>query len=300
MIKLPSEITIGNLIDDLRTFSWEASDTLLYYAEILKDSNNKINILKNDNIKDPVTLADLKVNEIIIQNIKNKYKNTNWEILSEENVKFESYKTNTDSDWLWILDPLDGTRDFIQGTSNYAMHLALNYKKKPYIGIVLIPEKDQLWIADGQNIWCEKRDGSKIKPNLSKKNFLSEMTLVSSKNHRNQTLENLIQKIHFNNVIVMGSIGCKISSIIRGESDIYICLSLPGESSPKDWDFAAPEAILKAAGGAITYLDNKELIYGKSNFEQGGIIVASSCIDTHESICSEIKRIIEKYCIYPF
>ena len=47
----------------------------------------------------------------------------------------------------------------------------------------------------------------------------------------------------------MGSIGCKIASIIRGESDIYISLSLPGKSSPKDWDFAAPEAILKAAGG---------------------------------------------------
>ena len=59
MIKLPSGVTIGNLIDDLRTFSWMASDTLLYYAQLLKESNNKANILKNDNIHDPVTLADL-------------------------------------------------------------------------------------------------------------------------------------------------------------------------------------------------------------------------------------------------
>ena len=48
----------------------------------------------------------------------------------------------------------------------------------------------------------------------------------------------------------MGSIGCKVASIIRGEGDIYIALSLPGKSAPKDWDFAAPEAILKAAGGS--------------------------------------------------
>ena len=68
----------------------------------------------------------------------------------------------------------------------------------------------------------------------------------------------------------------KLHQLLRGESDIYICLSLPGKSSPKDWDFAAPEAILKAAGGAITNLDNEELSYGKSNFEQGGIIVASN------------------------
>ena len=71
-------------------------------------------------------------------------------------------------------------------------------------------------------------------------------------------MKNLIQKINFRKVEIMGSIGCKIASIVRGDSDIYICLSLPGKSSPKDWDFAAPESILKAAGGAITNLDNEE------------------------------------------
>jgi len=86
------------------------------------------------------------------------------------------------------------------------------------------------------------------------------MTLVTSKNHGNETLTQLIHKINFCKVETMGSIGCKIASIVRGESDIYICLSLPGKSSPKDWDFAAPESILKAAGGAITNLDNQELM----------------------------------------
>ena len=89
MIKLPSGVDINNLIDDLRIFSWEASDILLYYSQILKDSNDKSNILKNNNNKDPVTIADLKVNELIIQRINEKYKNINWEILSEENVKIE-------------------------------------------------------------------------------------------------------------------------------------------------------------------------------------------------------------------
>ena len=118
------------------------------------------------------------------------------------------------------------------------------------------------------------------------------MVLVTSKNHGNETLKNLIQKINFKEVIIMGSIGCKITSIVRGESDIYICLSLPGKSSPKDWDFAAPEAILKSAGGSITNLDNEELSYGKPNFEQGGIIVASNNKETHENICFELRKII--------
>ena len=161
MIKLPSGIDPKSLIKDLRIFSWEACETLLYYSQILKDSKNKSNILKNDNEENPVTVADLKVNEIIINNINEKYKNIKWEILSEENVKSDPHSSDFNRDWVWILDPLDGTKDFIQGTGNYAMHLALNFKQKPYIGFVLIPDKNQLWISDGEKTWCEKKDGSK-------------------------------------------------------------------------------------------------------------------------------------------
>ena len=219
--------------------------------------------------------------------------------MSEENVKIPKKNIKSKSDWIWVLDPLDGTKDFIQGTGNYAMHLALNFKQKPYIGFVLIPDKDQLWIMDGEKTWREKRDGSKYEPNLFNNKNLQEMTLVTSKNHGNETLKKLIQKINFRKVEIMGSIGCKIASIVRGESDIYICLSLPGKSSPKDWDFAAPESILKGAGGAITNLDNEELTYGKNSFEQGGIIVATINRNTHGSICLELKKIIEDNGIYP-
>ena len=299
MIKLPAGLDVNNLIDNIRIFCWEAADILLYYSKLLENSDDKRNILKNNNDYDPVTIADLKVNEVIIKRINEEYKNINWDILSEENVKISSKIFESKKDWIWVLDPLDGTKDFIQGTGNYAMHLALNFEQKPYLGFVLIPEKNQLWIADGEKTWCEKRDGSKFEPILLKNKNLQEMTLVTSKNHGNEILKNLIQKINFCKVEVMGSIGCKIASIVRGESDIYICLSLPGKSSPKDWDFAAPESILKSAGGAITSLDNKQLSYGKSNFDQGGIIVATSNRNTHESICLEIKKIIQNSGIYP-
>ena len=299
MIELPSGVDINNLIDDIRIFSWQAADILLYYSKLLEDSDDKSKILKNNSEEDPVTLADLKVNELIIKRINEKYKNTNWDILSEENVKISSEIFDSKTDWVWVLDPLDGTKDFIQGTGNYAMHLALNYKHKPYIGFVLIPDKNQLWITDGKKTWCEKRDGAKYKPNLQNNKNLQEMTLVTSKNHGNEILQNLIQKIKFRKVEIMGSIGCKIASIVRGESDIYICLSLPGKSSPKDWDFAAPESILKAAGGAITNLDNQELTYGQTSFQHRGVIVATRNKNAHGSICLEIKKIIEDSRIYP-
>ena len=88
----------------MRDISWEACDILLYYSQILKDSSDKSNILKNNNIDDPVTFADLKVNELVINRINEKYKKVDWEILSEENVKTDPDSCDKNSDWLWILD----------------------------------------------------------------------------------------------------------------------------------------------------------------------------------------------------
>jgi len=301
VFKLPFGVDINNLIDDLRVFSWEASEILLYYSKKLKNPNNAKEIIKNQDETDPVTAADLEVNDLIIQRINRYYKEVDWNIISEENVKTGSDELlDINSKWMWVLDPLDGTKDFIQGTANYAMHLALNYEKKPCLGLVLIPERGELWITDSKDAWYENKDGLIRKANLQKNKPLREMTIVTSKNHRNASLRDLINKIGFKKVNVMGSIGCKITSILRGECDIYICYSLPGKSSPKDWDFAAPEAILRAAGGAITNLDNEELRYGSKNFKQGGIIIASSNKQTHKEICLQIKDIIMKNELYDF
>ena len=300
MFKLPIGVDINNLIDDLRLFSWEASDILLHYSKRIKNQEYSKEIIKTKNRLEPVTIADLEVNDLIIKRINKNYKEVAWNILSEENVKTGADIFVANSQWIWILDPLDGTKDFIQGTENYAMHLALNYERKPCIGLVLIPEKGELWITDSKYTWCEKKDGSIRKACCQDQKTLREMTIVTSKNHKNPTLNKLINKVGFSKVNVMGSIGCKIASIIRGECDIYISLSLPGESSPKDWDFAAPEAILRGAGGAITNVDNEELSYGRESFKQDGIIIASSNKQTHEHICLQIKDIIMKNNLYDF
>jgi len=297
--KLPSGININNLIRDMRSWSWEAADILIYYSKMLENSKNKINIMENENYNDPVTVADLKVNELIIKRINETYKNVDWEILSEENAKSEKNICDVNADWLWVLDPLDGTKDFLQGTGHYAMHLSLNYKQRPFIGAVLIPEKNELWLSNQKEYWCELRDGSLRKSNMSSNKKLKEMVLVTSKNHSNQILEDLIKKIEFKKRIYMGSIGYKIVSILRGESDIYISLSLPGKSSPKDWDFAAPEALLRSAGGRITNIENKDLIYNKENFKQSGIIIASNNKKMHSKLCIEVREIIKRYDIYP-
>ena len=185
MVTLPNSVDINNLIEDLKFYSWQAADILLKYSKKINESDVKDELLKSVDLNNPVTEADLKVNEIIIKNIKKKYSDINWDIISEENVKIEEKNSFQNKNWVWVLDPLDGTKDFLQGTCNYAMHLSLNYKQKPYIGIVLIPEKDELWISDSERVWCERGDGVKSFNNVFKKKSLKDMILVASKNHRN-------------------------------------------------------------------------------------------------------------------
>ena len=293
MYNLPIGININNLIEDLKKICWEASDILLYYSQKLKDNQCKKNFIKTKDFNEPVTLADLEVNNLIIKKIKQKYLNIKWNILSEENAK-DVFTSTVEHDWLWVLDPLDGTKDFIQGTGDFAVHLALNYKNRPFIGFVLIPSRNQLWISNGNSTWCENRNGIKNKFQVSQNIRLRDMRIITSKNHKNGLLQDLINKIGFCEIIEMGSIGCKIGAILRGDADIYISLSIPGGSAPKDWDFAAPEAVLKAAGGAITNINNQELDYNQKGFLQEGLILASNCKKNHAKLCMEIRGIMDE------
>lgn len=293
-MKLPEGLDIDYLIDDLRRLGWEAANIMLLYSNQFGKEKAKKDFIKTKDNNEPVTLADLEVNDLIINHIREKYQKVKWHLLSEENGIIKFNKEEIKINWLWVLDPLDGTKDFLQSTGDYALHLALNYKNKPQMGIVLIPQKEELWISNYKNTWCENRSGIKSKAKLSDRREIHSMKVVTSKNHNNQTLKNIIQKIGFQESINMGSVGCKIASILRGESDIYMSLSLPGQSSPKDWDFAAPEALLRTAGGSITNIDNKELSYNRLNFEQKGLIIASNNKDNHKNICKQIKLFLKE------
>jgi len=298
-LNLPNDVDIDNLIADLKKFSWEASKILLYYSKKIKDSNYRSEIINNTDQNQPVTLADLKVNELIKKRIKDSYPDVCWDFLSEEDSKLEENLFNSKYNWLWVLDPLDGTKDFIQGTGNYAMHLSLNYKNKPVLGVVLIPERNELWISFSSKTYCYRNCISQVKLDLKGNKKLDNLRLITSKNHNNNFLSNLVEMINFQKIGKMGSIGCKIASILRGEYDIYISYSNPSGPTPKDWDFAAPAIILKSAGGSITNLDNEELIYNKDGFKQGGIIIASNNKIIHKNICLELKQIISKHNLLP-
>ena len=289
MIYLPDDINSKELLNTIRELSWDA-------AKIFKSYNQEINNSKKLNIKNyetgPVTTADIEINELIQNVIKNKYPLQKWEFLSEEDKNSDKTRIFK-SKWVWIIDPLDGTKDFIKNTGEYAMHLALTYEKEIVLGIVLTPQKNQLWISmKGEGTWVENQQSLKQYPIIKKNKKLNELKILTSKSHVHQKFYSLLEKINPKEIRGMGSIGYKVSSILRGDGDLYISYALPGGTCPQDWDIAAPFGLIKEAGGYFTDINGTDLKFLKEgSYDQGGLLIASMN-SNHLEICETISRLI--------
>ena len=291
---VPEEVELEYLLFELRKLSWIASDVLKAYARGEHPPHDFPKFLTVKEGGDgPVSTADMAINTLFISGLKEKFPLVKWDILSEESSKDTTLKIiENNNDWQWILDPLDGTKDFLQGSENYAVHLALSFKRRPKLGVVLIPERDELWFGIiGSGAWYENHEGIKNSVTFSERKEISELIHVSSKNHQEKILQNLLQEMKFGQTKNIGSVGCKVATILRGESDVYISLS--GKTSPKDWDMAAPHAVIEAAGGAFSYADNSSLIYDKSDYSQRGCLIASHGL-SHGNLCQKIMSCLSK------
>ncbi len=292
MISLPNNVDPEELLNMVRELSWEASDLFKSYQDNIYSSDEfktKLNIIELES--GPVTNADIAINDLIKKKFRDKYPCVDWDFLTEEDNK-DNFNKVFNSDWVWVIDPLDGTKDFIEGTGQYAMHLALLFKKKLIIGIVLIPNKEQLWInIQGKKTWFENKEEKKFSSSATKLKFLNQAKVLTSKSHMHKDFKFLLDKLKPHKTVGMGSIGYKITAILRGEADIYISYSLQKGSCPKDWDMAAPVSLIKGAGGHFTKLNGEELDYLNKDFNQPGILVASMS-DKHKEICSQISSIV--------
>jgi 3'(2'), 5'-bisphosphate nucleotidase len=243
-----------------------------------------------------VSAADLAVNRWLLDGLRESFPEAGWTLLSEETAA-EQLRTGTplEAEWLWILDPLDGTKDFLQGTGEYAVHLGLVRAGRPVLGAVLLPEPEELWFgvvagvdatAAGQ-AWRENRAGDRVPPTLSGRREPGDMVLVASRSHRDQRLEELVAALALGGSRAVGSVGGKVATILRGETDLYVSLS--GRSAPKDWDMAAPEAVLTAAGGRFTHADGRPLTYNNGDGLQAGCLIASHG-KAHDELCRRAAR----------
>jgi len=294
MIELPKGASLKDLLLFLRNIGLRSSSILRDYENgviPLYESSNALPIKFDPN--DPVTAADLTINQLIIDAFSLNYFGIDWELVSEENAKSTEF-IDLKSEWRWLIDPLDGTKDFIQNTGEYALQIALIFKNRPILGMVALPSIQEIWFGvDGYGTWRENEMNTSENKNFVSISKTKAIDIVTSKNHSNQKLNFILENLEHRRILKMGSIGFKICNLLRNESNVYISIS--DKTSPKDWDVAAPHALLKGANCNFTYVSGVEINYLKKNYEQPGCLIGSTLPHKeHINVCKKIEGIIKE------
>jgi len=281
------ETVAGAPVDEIltiaRSLGWGASKILQSYYR-----GEALGLNIQDKKDGPVTAADLAVNRYVLDNLHAALGTEGFGYLSEETYK--AHSAAIPNEWVWILDPLDGTRDFIDKTGEYAFHLALTYQGRPVLTVVTCPELEKLYYATlGGGAFVETPDGTVRPLQVSTKPSASDLAVVVSRTHRDDRFKALLQRLPCQNQVCVGSVGGKVAAIAEQRADVYISLS--GKSAPKDWDMAAPELILTEAGGAFTHADGSPLRYNTGDVSQWGCLIASNGT-FHQQLCDEATNIL--------
>ena len=225
--------------------------------EILKIYNDEI-IVNSKEDKSPITQADINSNNLIFSRLKKLDQNT--PILSEESlVKWENRK-----DWTryWLIDPLDGTKEFINRNGEFTVNIALIENNYPIFGIIYSPVKSLLYYAL-KNKGCYKiktnsnlktlKDFNKININKEKKQTTK---VIGSRSHSSKEFQIWIENKFTNfELITIGS-SLKFCILAEGKADIY-----PRLGPTSEWDIAAGHIILEEAGGKLKTIENKDILY---------------------------------------
>ena len=239
-------------------------DTFLEAGKVAKEISEKgVKItIKPD--KSPVTDGDLLVDKILREKIKDL--TPSIPIISEEtvNLNIENKLKN-----FWLIDPIDGTKDYIQKKDEYTLNAGLIINLKPAAGIVYAPAKDRLFFSYGKNLAYETCEGKTFRLNCSKKNSSKIIGLENSNNTPAEILD-IYKKYKVSQTLKMSS-SLKFCILAAGEADIYAA-----KARAYEWDIAAGHAILIHAGGSMTTHDGKEFIYGKKNYKNLTILAKRS------------------------
>lgn len=222
-------------------------------GEIAMSFYKKDYSIKDKEDKTPVTEADVAINKFLFE----KLEKFGYPILSEEsNDDFEKRKN---AEYVWVVDPLDGTSDFIDKTGEFSILIGLVKNNEPVLGVVYEPAKKALyWAEEGKGAFFLK-DGKIERLQVSKKSNPREMTMLFSRNHLLDSDVEIFRKLGIGKERKRGSTS-KICVIARGDAEVYVNTS----DKTSEWDTCAPSIILKEAGGKITDMEERELKYNKN------------------------------------
>jgi len=206
---------------------------------------------KEDN--SPLTEADRRANDIIVNILRKEF--PEYAILAEESA---DDKKRLENDYCFIVDPLDGTKEFIKRNGQFTVNIALAYKHKPVMGVIYVPVTRELYYAAvGGGSWYEADGHAPVKLKGSDKT--EELTMVMSSSHGCARTDELIKKRNIKNHIKMGSSlkGCLIA---KGDAEVYYRLG-----PTMEWDTAAMQCIAEQAGAIFRQTDGTEMLYNREN-----------------------------------
>ena len=249
---------IKNIVEDLvNTFLKAGELSLSLRKEGLKKE------IKSDNT--PVSNGDLEVNKFITKKIS--------EITPEIPIISEETSDNKDNSKLkdfWLVDPIDGTSDYINNKDQFTLNAALIINLEPVIGIIYAPALKRLFYSYGFSNAFEKSDNKIKSLNCKKKNKSNEIIAVSHSSTPSDLILNIHKEYRVNKFIQMRS-SYKFCVIASGEFDLYAT-----GARAREWDIAAGHAIVKHAGGLVTDIKGNEFKYGKEEYKNTSLLLRRS------------------------
>ncbi len=216
--------------------------------------------MKSDN--SPLTLADKASHEVIMKELKD---NFDYPIMSEESDPGD-YIKRKDWETYWLVDPLDGTKEFIKRNGEFTVNIALIHKRKPVFGVIYVPVRETLYIgAQLDGAWKEVGDK---REKLSVNNKAEKRIAVRSKSHASDEEEEVLSRYDVVGTISKGS-SLKFCMVAEGKADIYY-----RHGPTMEWDTAAGQAILLAAGGRMYHgnTEKEEFAYNKEDLLNGSFL----------------------------
>jgi len=212
--------------------------------------------------KSPVSNGDLKVNELITNKIKEL--TPNLPIVSEETVNL---KIKNKAKIFWLIDPIDGTKEYIAGKDEYTLNAALVIDTVPVLGVVGVPKKNRLFYtySPGESYLIE--NGITKKLNCKKLQPKGKVVALSSVVKPSDIILNKLKSFNVTNIVKMAS-SYKFCVIATGEYDVYAARERANE-----WDYAAGHAVAQNAGAIIKTLDEKPFLYGKEDYRNPSLLI---------------------------
>ena len=243
--------------DLIKTFEYAGKESIRLYNEGLKIE------IKED--KSPVSNGDLLVNEIVSKKISEL--TPNIKIISEETVDLNVKNT---SKVFWLIDPIDGTKEYIAGKDEYTINAALIIDKVPVLGLVGVPKKNRLFFTYGPGESFLIENGKTNKISCKKKQPKGKIVALSSVIKPSDLILNKLKENNVNSIVKMAS-SYKFCVIATGEYDIYAARERANE-----WDYAAGHAVAQNAGAIIKTLDERPFLYGKADYRNPSLLIKRS------------------------